>query len=44
VATIVDDVLYDGRPARWEFVTTQTYVEEDGKWLYLTGHTALPAG
>jgi ketosteroid isomerase-like protein len=43
VAMVVDEVLYDGQPARWEFVTTQTYVERDGEWLYLAGHTALPA-
>jgi hypothetical protein len=30
-------------PARWEFVTTQTYVQEHGSWLYLGGHTALSA-
>jgi hypothetical protein len=43
VAMVVDDVLYDGRPAQWEFVTSQTYVERSGEWLYLAGHTALPA-
>ncbi len=43
VATVVDDVVYDGRPARWEFVTSQTYVQQGGAWLYLAGHTALPA-
>jgi hypothetical protein len=43
VATVVDDVTYDGLPARWKFVTTQTYVEENGAWLYLVGQTALPA-
>jgi hypothetical protein len=32
--------LYEGAPARWEFVTTQTYLENDGRWLYLAGHTA----
>jgi hypothetical protein len=42
-ATVVDDVLYEEQPARWEFVTTQTYVERDGEWLYLAGHTALAA-
>ena len=42
-ATVLDDVLYEGQPARWEFVTTQTYVERDREWLYLVGHTALPA-
>jgi hypothetical protein len=43
VARVVDDVVYDGAPARWEFVTTQTYVRGNGAWLYLAGHTALPA-
>jgi ketosteroid isomerase-like protein len=43
VATVVDDVTHDGEPARWEFVTTQTYLEEGGAWLYLVGHTALTA-
>ena len=43
VAKLVDDVVYDGRPARWEFVTSQTYVEEGGEWRYVFGHTALPA-
>jgi uncharacterized protein DUF4440 len=42
-ATVIDHVLHEGQPARWEFVTTQTYVERDGDWLYLAGHTALPA-
>jgi len=42
VARVVDDVVHDGAPARWEFVTTQTYVHEHGSWLYLAGHTALP--
>ena len=43
VANVVDDVVYDGIPPRWEFVTTQTYVQEHGSWLYLAGHTALSA-
>jgi hypothetical protein len=43
VAVVVDDVVYDGGPARWEFVTSQTYVEQGGAWLYLAGNTALPA-
>jgi hypothetical protein len=43
VARVVDDVVHDGLPARWEFVTTQTYVMENDAWLYLAGHTALPA-
>ena len=43
VASVVDDVVYDGVPARWEFVTTQTYVRKRRSWLYLAGHTALPA-
>jgi hypothetical protein len=43
VATVVDDVVYDRRPARWEFVTTQSYIERSGEWRYLAGHTALPA-
>ena len=43
VATVVDDVVYDGRPAQWEFVTSQTYVEQGGAWHYLAGHTALAA-
>src|SRR5262245_15189434 len=43
VARVVDDVVHDGAPARWEFATTQTYVLENGSWLYLAGHTALPA-
>jgi hypothetical protein len=43
VARVVDDVIYDGKPARWQFTTTQTYVEEHGSWFYLAGHTALPA-
>jgi len=43
VAVVVDDVLDDGRSARCEFVTSQTYVEQGGEWLYLAGHTALPA-
>jgi hypothetical protein len=42
VARVVDDVVHDGAPARWEFATTQTYVRENGSWLYLAGHTALP--
>ena len=42
VANVFDDVVYDGIPARWKFVTTQTYVHECGSWLYLAGHTALP--
>ena len=42
-ATVVDNVLHEGRPTPWEFVTTQTYVQRDGDWLYLAGHTALPA-
>jgi hypothetical protein len=40
VATVVDDVVFDGEPARWPFVTSQTYVNE-GEWLYLAGHTAV---
>jgi hypothetical protein len=43
-ATVVDEVAVDGAAARWEFVTTQTYVDEGGAWLYLAGHTAVPAG
>jgi hypothetical protein len=43
VATVVDDVLFEGRPARWEFVTSQTYIQPNGEWRYLAGHTALPA-
>jgi hypothetical protein len=42
VATVVDDVLFDGQPEIWSFVTTQTYVN-DGTWLYLAGHTAIRA-
>jgi hypothetical protein len=42
-ATVHDDVVFQGEPARWTFVTTQTYVDTDGSWLYLAGHTALPA-
>jgi Domain of unknown function (DUF4440) len=40
VATVVDDVVYEGEPARWSFLTTQTYVN-DGEWRYLAGHTAV---
>ena len=43
VARVVDDVVQEGVAARWEFVTTQAYVHENGSWLYLAGHTALPA-
>jgi hypothetical protein len=42
VATVVDEVLFDGQPEIWSFVTTQTYVN-DGEWLYLAGHTAIRA-
>ena len=42
-AVVVDDVLHQGEPATWEFVTTQTYVLEREAWRYLAGHTALPA-
>jgi Domain of unknown function (DUF4440) len=42
-ATVHDDILFQGKPARWTFVTTQTYVDTQGSWLYLAGHTALPA-
>lgn len=42
-ATVVDEVLYAEQPSSWEFVATQTYVEWNGEWLYLAGHTALPA-
>ena len=42
VATVIDDVLFDGQPATWSFMTTQTYVN-DGEWLYLAGHTAVRA-
>ena len=42
-ARVVDDVVHDGARARWEFATTQTYVRENGSWLYLAGHTALPS-
>jgi hypothetical protein len=38
--TVVDDVLADGEPYELRFVTTQTYVETAGGWLYLAGHTA----
>jgi len=41
-ATVVDEVEHQGESARWEFVTTQTYVLESGAWLYLAGHTAVP--
>jgi Domain of unknown function (DUF4440) len=43
VATVVDDVFWNGEPARWTFVTTQTYVKDGDAWSYLAGHTALPA-
>jgi hypothetical protein len=43
VATVVDDTVWNGEPARWTFVSTQTYVGEQGAWLYLAGHTALSA-
>jgi len=43
VANVFDDVVYDGMPAKWGLVTTQTYVHEYGSWLYLAGHTALSA-
>jgi hypothetical protein len=43
VATVVDDVVWNGEPARWTFVTTQTYLSDRGAWSYLAGHTALPA-
>ena len=41
-ATVIDDVVYEGRPETWSFVTTQTYVDE-AEWLYLAGHTAVRA-
>ena len=41
-ATVVDDVIVAGEANRWEFVTTQTYVN-DGGWLYLAGQTAVRA-
>jgi Domain of unknown function (DUF4440) len=43
VATVVDDVVWNGEPARWTFLTTQTYVKDGDAWSYLAGHTALPA-
>jgi hypothetical protein len=43
LARVVDEVVHDGVQARWEFVTTQIYVQERGARLYLAGHTALPA-
>ena len=41
-ATVTDDVLFEGQPEIWSFVTTQTYVNE-GEWLYFAGHTAVRA-
>ena len=41
---VVDDVLVDGEPYELRFVTTQTYVNAAGRWLYLAGHTAPVAG
>ena len=43
LATVVDDVVWNGEPAGWTFVTTQTYLNEREAWSYLAGHTALQA-
>jgi Domain of unknown function (DUF4440) len=43
LATVVDDVVWNGEPARWTFVTTQTYVNDLDAWSYLAGHTAPAA-
>ena len=43
LATVVDDVVWNGEPARWTFVTTQTYVSDRDMWSYLAGHTAPAA-
>ena len=43
LATVVDDVVWNGEPARWTFVTTQTYVSDRDAWSYLAGHTAPAA-
>jgi hypothetical protein len=39
VATVYDDVLVDGEPHELSWVSTQTYVEEGGRWLYVAGQT-----
>jgi ketosteroid isomerase-like protein len=42
-ATVHDDVWVDGERHELVFVTTQTYVRESGRVLYLAGHTAARA-
>lgn len=38
-AIVHDDVVVDDEQHAWAFSTTQTYVRERGRWLYLAGHT-----